>query len=445
MSPKTVVFPNDKSPFLSEVISVKQKIESGSSIVSFARAVLAAACWWTLMPAASAAESFTEALIGGKVSANLRYRYEWVDQQGFADKAKASTLRTHLGYATGDYKGFDAFVQFEDVRAIGNERYNSTVNGLTQYPGVTDPEDTEVNQVYLSFKGLPGTAFKYGRQVITYDNHRFIGNVGWRQNEQTYDAFSLVNTSLPDTTISFAHADNVNRIFSEKHPTLSDVELNGEFLNIAYKGLKAGTLTGYGYFIDYEPGQPFSVTASHKNLGIRFDGGHPLGGARLVYTAEYVKQGDYKDGANTVDADYAHGMLGLDLGGVQVKLSRESLSGDGTYALQTPFATLHAFNGWADKFLTTPADGLEDTFLSVGGKLGPVKLLAVYHDYTSDHLGYDYGTELNLLAAWKASKTLTLLVKYADYQGDANATNVARNSALSQDVSKSWLQAEVKF
>jgi len=424
---------------------MKKKVKSNSRIRPFTRPMLAAACWSLLVPAAPAAESFAGAVTGGKVSLNLRYRYEWVDQQGFADKAEASTLRTHLGYATGDYNGFNAFVQFEDVRAVGSERYNSTVNGRTQYPGVTDPEDTEVNQAYVGFKGVPGTTLKYGRQVIAYDNHRFIGNVGWRQNEQTYDAFSLVNASLPDTTISFAHADNVNRIFSEKHPTLSDVKLNGELLNVAYKGLQAGTLTGYGYFIDYEPGQPFSVTSSHKNLGLRFDGGHPLGGTKLLYTAEYAKQDDYRDGASTVDADYAHGMLGLDLGGVQVKLSRESLSGNGTYALQTPFATLHAFNGWADKFLTTPTDGLVDTFLSVGGKLGPVGLLAVYHDYASDHLDYDYGTELNLLATWKASKSLTLLAKYADYQGDTNATNVARNSALSQDVSKFWLQAELAF
>lgn len=422
-----------------------KKRKLNRNIRPFARPILAAVCWSFFIPTAPAAESFAEAMTGGKASLNLRYRYEQVDQQGFANKAEASTLRTALGYATGDYKGFDAFVQFEDVRSVGSDRYNSSVNGLTQYPAVTDPKDTEVNQAYVGFKGVPGTAFKYGRQVIIYDNHRFIGNVGWRQNEQTYDALSMVNTSLPDTTISFAHADNVNRIFSEKHPTLSDVRLNGEFLNVAYKGLKAGTLTGYGYFIDYEPRQPFPVTASHKNLGLRFDGGSPLGGKKLLYTAEYAKQDDYKDGVSTVDADYALGMLGLDLGGVQVSLSHESLSGNGIYALQTPFATLHAFNGWADKFLTTPTDGLEDTFLSIGGKLGPVGLLAVYHRYTSDHLGYDYGTELNLLATWKANKSLTLLAKYADYQGDTNTTNIARNLALSQDISKFWLQAELAF
>ncbi len=414
----------------------------------FVRSALACACLAALAAPASAADTLAEALTGGKVSVNLRYRYEAVDQEGVAEKAGASTLRTTLGYATGDYHGFGAFAQFEDVRVVGNERYNSTVNGLVQYPVVADPADTEINQAYLSFKGIPGTTLKYGRQVITYDNHRFIGNVGWRQNEQTYDAFSLANTSLPSTLISFAHVDNANRIFSEKHPTLSDVELNGELLNVAYKGLKAGALVGYGYFLDYEPGQPFPVTASNKTLGVRFDGGYPLAGRKLLYTAEYAKQSDYKDGASTVDADYGYAMVGIDLGGVQVKLNYELLSGDGVYGFATPFATLHAFNGWADKFLTTPKDGIKDTFISVGGAWLGVNLLAVYHDYSSDNLGYSYGTEWNALASKKINKYLTLAAKYASYDGDTNALNQTRNpapAALAKDIDKLWLQAEVQF
>ena len=246
------------------------KCNHSSRYQPFVRRALACACLAALVAPASAADTLVEALSGGKVSANLRYRYELVDQEGIVEKAKASTLRTHLGYATGDYHGFGGFVQFEDVRAVGNERYNSTVNGLTQYPVVADPTDTEINQAYLSFKGIPGTVLKYGRQAIIYDNHRFIGNVGFRQNEQTYDAFSLVNSSLPSTVISFAHVDNANRIFSEKHPTLSDVEMNGELLNVAYKGLKAGALVGYGYFLDYEPGAAVSDHRLQQDPGPAF-------------------------------------------------------------------------------------------------------------------------------------------------------------------------------
>ncbi|MEK7840970.1 MAG: alginate export family protein [Pseudomonadota bacterium] len=398
-----------------------------------------------VVPVLLSLSTMPTALAEGKLSGELRYRYEWVEQQGFSLKARASTLRTQLGYDTGDYRGFGAFVQLEDVRHVGAERYNSSINGLTQYPAVTDPSDTELNQAYVSYKGLPGTALKGGRQVITYDNHRFIGDVGWRQNQQTYDALTLVNTTFSDMTISYAYVTNVNRIFSERHTTLSDVEMQSNLINAAYKGLPAGTLVGYGYFIDYDPNQPFAVTASHRNLGIRFDGSYAAGDHKWLYTVEHARQDSHADGASTIDATYRYGMIGVDIAGIQFKLNYELLSGNGVYALQTPLATLHAHNGWADKFLSTPLDGLVDVSVSVGTTLGPVNLLGVYRDYSSDNLGYAYGQETDLLATWKAAKNFTLLAKVARYRGDTNATNVTRNLALSQDVTKYWLQASYQF
>lgn len=401
---------------------------------------------WTLTPAVLAADTFADALTGEKISLQMRYRYEWVEQEGIARSASASTMRTQLGYLTDDYHGIGAFLQFEDVRIIGDEHYNSTVNGLTQYPTVADPESTEVNQAYLSYKGVPGTVFKLGRQVITYDNHRFIGDVGWRQNQQTFDAFSATNTSLPSATLSYAHVVNANRIFGERHSTLGDIAMRSDWLNLAYKGLPFGTIAGYAYLLEFEPGQPLPLTASNKSLGLRFDGGAKIGALRLLYTAEYAKQDAYADGAATVDAYYTFGMLGVDISGLQVKLNYEKLSGDGSYALQTPFATLHAFNGWADKFLVTPNDGLIDTFVSIGGSIASVNLLGMYHLYKSDNLDFEYGQELNVLASWKAHKNLTLLAKYAKYQGGKNSTNLGRNAgAPAVDLSKAWLQAEVLF
>ena len=429
---------------------MKTSVIRNCSSYSPRRVLLTAMGLCVLAPPVLAADSLTEALTGGKVSAQFRYRYEWVEQESTTlQKAGASTLRTQLGYATAEYHGIGGFLQFEDVRALGNERYNSTVNGLTQYATVVDPESTEINQAYLSYKGVPGTLLKYGRQVVVYDNHRFVGDVGWRQNQQTFDAFSAVNTSLPGTTVSYAHVLNANRIFGERHPTQGDVEFKGDWLNVAYKGLSFGSFTGYVYLMDFDPGQAGATvqpTSSSKTFGLRFDGGVKIGAPKLLYTAEYAKQGDYADGAATVDADYLNAMLGVDIAGVQIKLNYEALSGDGVYALQTPFATLHAFNGWADKFLVTPADGLIDSFISVGGSIAGINLLSAYHFYRADNLGYDYGQELNLLASWKAHKNLTLATKYANYRGDKNATNLARNGgAPAVDLAKAWLQADVQF
>jgi hypothetical protein len=398
--------------------------------------------------AAQAGENLMEALTGGKPTVHLRYRYETVDQQNIAKAASASTLRTQLGYLTGDFYGLGAYLQFEDVRAIGSERYNSTTNGKTQYPVVADPDATEINQAYLSYSGLPDTLFKFGRQVINLDNQRFIGSVAFRQNEQSFDAVTVQNKRLPSTLVTYAHVSNVNRIFGANNPTLGDVKMNSDLINVAYSGLKPGKIIGYAYLLDYDAGQPpFPVTASNKSLGVRFDGGYPFAAFKLLYTAEYAQQSAYRDGAATVDADYLNGMLGAEYRGVQVKLNYERLGGDGVYGFATPLATLHAFNGWADRFLATPRDGLDDAFASVGGTAGGFNLLAVYHAFSSDHLGYDYGTEWNFLISKKIRKHLTLSLTYAAYNGSGNATNVARNAtaALSSDVDKLWLQADFQF
>ena len=396
-----------------------------------------------------AADTLVEALSGGKASGQFRYRYEWVDDQTKTKDAHASTMRTRLGYMTGDYLDISGFLQFEDVHVVGaNDLYNSTINGRTEYPVVADPEGTEINQAFLMYKGVPDTVFKYGRQAITLDNQRFIGPVEWRQNAQSFDAFTVTNSSLPDTTVFYGHVSGVNRIFGPKSMQ-GDLDMAGELLNIVYKGWSAGSLAGYGYFLDYMPGQPLSNTLSNQTIGLRFDGGYKPESmsSRLSYTAEFAKQSDYADGATTVDGDYVNLMFGIDVSDIQIKLNYEVLSGDGVYGFSTPFATLHAFNGWADKFLTTPRDGIRDIFLSAGAVvLNGINLSGAYHLYAADNIGYDYGSELNLQVAKKINKSFVVTAKYAAYSADTNADNIARNAtSAAKDLDKFWLMLDVQF
>jgi hypothetical protein len=411
-------------------------------LTALAQALVATTSLATVAPQALAGDDLMAAITGGKPTLFARYRFETVDQENFAREADASTLRTQLGYSTGDYKGFGATLQFEDVRTVGADDFNDTVNGKGQFPVVADPEGTEVNQAYLSYAGLPSTLVKYGRMVLNLDNQRFIGSVGFRQNEQTYDAFVVENKSLPATTITLGHISNVNRIFGEDHPTMSDIDMKGEIVNVSYAGFKPVKITGYGYFFDYEPGQvaPALVTLSNRTLGLRFDGAYAFPDFKLLYTAEYATQDDYKDGTAAVDADYLNLMLGAEYKGVTVKLGYEVLGGDGVYGFATPFATLHAFNGWADRFLNTPASGLEDAFVSVGGAHWGVNWLVVYHDYQSDNLSIDYGDEWNFLIAKKINKHLSVSAKYAAYNGDQSAP-----ALFVPDADKLWLTAEFQF
>ena len=208
-----------------------------------------AACRMTAMVCtphvAHGAATLTESITGGKASLDVRYRYEYVTQDNALKDANASTVRSRLGYATDPYYGVGALLEFENVSIVGPEDYNSGTNGKTGYAAIIDPKGTEVNQAYLSYAALPATLLKYGRQRIILDNQRFIGNVGWRQNEQTFDAFSAVNKSLPSTTLTYAHLSNVHRI------TGTDMDMSSDVFNVNYSGWAPGSLGAYAYFLDY--------------------------------------------------------------------------------------------------------------------------------------------------------------------------------------------------
>jgi len=123
------------------------------------------------------------------------------------------------------------------------------------------------------------------------------------------------------------------------------------------------------------------------------------------------------------------------------KLGWERLGGDGAAASQTPLATLHAFKGWADKFTSTPPQGLEDRYALAVGKLGSGRLqdkltwTLAWHEYRAALGGADYGREFNASLGFPLPGGLTGLVKLADYRSDG----------VARDTLKAWLQVEWSY
>jgi hypothetical protein len=393
-------------------------------------AVLTGAGLLALSGGLRAADGLGDALRDGKPWAELRYRYEHVAQASVARHANASTLRARVGYETGRLAGFAVLLEAEAVTALGAERYNSTVNGKTAFPTVADPGDTEINRAALLYAGLPKTSLAYGRQRIAYDNQRFVGNVGWRQNEQTYDAFTVVNESLPDTRISAGYIYNVNRVFGERSP-VGNVKMASPVLNVSYRGLAVGELVGYVYALDFK----VTPAASTQTWGLRLRGSRPFGDARATYTAEYAVQRDYRGNPADFRLKYYRLEAGAALQALDFNVGYEVLGSNGTVAVQTPLATLHAMNGWADVFLVTPAAGLRDFFPSVATTLAGIRLEAIRHDFRADRGGFRHGTEWDLQAVKAIDKVWSVGAKYAAYR--------ARRTAV--DTDKFWLWVEAKF
>ena len=179
---------------------------------------------------------------------------------------------------------------------------------------------------------------------------------------------------------------------------------------------------------------------SSQSYGLRLDGSQPLGKAKIAWQLSYARQSDWHRNPNSYSADNYLADVGIDFGGPRVGVGYEILGADKGTALtsfQTPLATGFKYQGWADKFLTTPPDGVRDLYASAGwgwkavGPLKAVTLQAVYHDYRSDRASRSYGDEIDLLASAKLGK-FTASARYAHYDADTFAT----------DTDKFWLQLD---
>jgi hypothetical protein len=372
----------------------------------------------------------------GKASVDFRYRYEFVDQEGFDKDAKASTLRSRLTLASAPMNGFSALLEADDVRSVGSDKYNSTDNGNTQYPVVADPEGTDLNQAWLKYAG-ENAGGTLGRQRIIHANQRFIGGVAWRQNEQTYDGFRAHWNPMDSLKLDGSYVSNIRRIFGpDDGANPSELEGDNFFFRADYQIVENHKVAAFGYWLDIDDNAPYgadkTVDNSTDTYGVEYNGKFDW----MSVAASYATQSEAGDSELDYDADYYMVELGAKVSVLNLKAGYEVLGSDNEVGFKTPLATLHKFQGWADMFLSTPYDGVEDLYGSVGGKVGPVKLAAVYHDFQAEDSSEDFGTEVDLVATWPVMKGLTLQAKYATFNSDSDRYS---------DTDKVWLSAQYKY
>ncbi len=368
----------------------------------------------------------------GQVKLDIRLRYENADTQHTTKKtANAFTTRFRIGYLSPKFQGLQGYAEFEANQDIGLNDYSNKRNGSVRKGGfdtIQDPQDTELNQLWLRYDGIPDTSVKFGRQRIKLNNDRFIGNVGWRQMEQTFDSVLLTNKSIANTTVKIGYIDQVKTIIS----TTDD--MSTPFINIDYDIAGIGKLTAYSIWMDYN--EAAKVTKSNQTYGIRLNGGRKVTeDIKVLYTVEYARQSDYDRNTNNYEADYYHIIGGASAYGLTFKGAIEQLDGRGESAFQTPLATKHGFNGWADIFLTTPAQGLRDVYGSAAATVQGVKFMGVYHNFSDDTGNKSYGNEYDLIMTKKIGKHYSLLAKYANYNADQQGN----------DTQKIWIQGGIHF
>lgn len=395
----------------------------------------------------------------GKLILEVRSRYETVDQTRTAtlrEKGDSFTVRTKLGWETAEFKGVKGLIEIEDVRQVGNEHFAVNVPGAAtpplngadkaRYPIINDPDVTELNRVQLTWTPNAVLQVTAGRQRITLDDHRFVGNVIWRQDEQTFDAIRA-DVAYGRFKATYAYVTHVNRILGE----LRDWDSDSHLFNATWSPAEALRVQGFVYALDFGN----SAINSSVTKGVKASGKTWLGLFQTAYTATFARQSDYR--RNT--AAYELDSVSADIAGTfdiyTLKLAYESLEGDGVRGFTMPLATVHAFNGWSDAFVSPGGnksfvDGIKDLNLSLNVKprfratyFFNSDLIVRYHDFNSERTGVDLGHEWNLQYTAAITTRLSVQLKYADFE--RAKTVPVGTAAPPASRTKTWLTLEYKF
>lgn len=382
------------------------------------------------------ANEFTDALLQGGAWLDMRYRSEFVDQENLPRNASAHTLRSRAGYATGIYRGLSAMAEYEYVFHIGAERFNNGNERGSPFPLVADPDTAELNQAAIRYEGPLQTTLVLGRQRIAHHEERFIGDAGFRQNMQTFDAVSLINRNIPKTELRYEYITRANRIFG-RESAFGDWEMQGHAINATWLGWRAGILTGYGYLFDIDERQDLSS----QSYGARWEAyGFDMQGWRFKFIAEAAWQSDYGNHRGGYDAEYYLFKPSLSNGPLTFTAGYEVLGAQGGTGFSTPLATLHRHQGFTDVFNATPPDGVRDVMADINYQrtdvmpFEVVRLWGGAHHFSAADGGDNYGQEYYLAGA-------------VSYQGVTTELKAAAYDAkgFSADTKKLWLSVTKGF
>lgn len=370
---------------------------------------------------------------GGEWSLDTRLRYEAVSQDGLRD-ADALTFRARLGYETPSFRGFTGLIELEGVADLAGD-YNDTVNGRAAFAVVPDPEAFELNRLQLSWAGSQGRRVTVGRQRIVLGNSRFVGNVGFRQNEQTFDALRIEARAADGINLTYLYLDRVRRVFGDDSP-------QGEWRSDSHVAAAEaetpiGKLGAYALLLDFQN----APAQSSQTYGLRWTREWRWGEATPRLTLEAARQREYRGDSAAFELDYALAEASVRRGAFSATLGGERLEGNGARGFSTPLATLHAFQGWADVFLTTPPDGVRDLYAafsySTAGPHGrPVSLTLAGHDFSDDDGATAFGRELDAAARFAIDDRVSLEFKAAGFESD---------DARFADRSKLWITIEFHY
>lgn len=359
------------------------------------------------------------------LDADIRPRFEYRHGFGnlFPDEGKAAafvTQRSRLNLSYGDPK-LKVYLSIQDVSTWGDTRQLAINDGNQSF---------SLFQAWINYSLNENWGIKVGRQAISYDDQRILGEVDWTMQGRFHDA-AMLKFSKDQFELDLTFAYNQE---SQKNIG-SDYTINGFFsykvMQLAHfkKAWDKGSISflvmnnGFQKYTDENNLQPDGVYY-RQTTGTYFT--FPLSAIQLTGSA-YFQSG--KANATTdlsayqlmLEAKYQVGKTALTLG-------FESLGGtdasgsDKNKSFFPLYGTNHKFNGLMDYFYVgnhANSVGLNDLYLKTQTPIGKQSSLGANLHYFSsqanlgDGIENYLGTELDLVFGKTISKNIKMNVGYS--------------------------------
>jgi len=359
--------------------------------------------------------------------------------------------RLYVDYVAEKYK---FKLVFQDVRIWGE------VNQIFK----EDIGSTFISEAWGQYYFNSDWSIKFGRQIISYDNQRFLGGLEWAQQGRRHDALLLIyNDTDKKSRLDFGLAFNQDDDIPE--PALLQGDGATFFSGNNYKYLQYGW-----YHKDFSDGKlsVLALNAGYQNgdstlsnkqtfglIGNKKFGNVALNGDLYYQTGEFTGR-DVNAMLFGINATFKTSITPITIG-------YESISGtdaDDTSGeirnFSPDFGTNHAFNGLMDYFFVGPANGnvgVQDFYLKTKFKAGKGALLAHVHGFltgstqfnseTGDELSKYMGTEIDLVYNVNLDKDVNLKIGYSQMFG-SDALEGIRGGDASLLTNWAWTQITIK-
>lgn len=363
-------------------------------------------------------KTIKEALEHGDPSINFRLRQEYANQEQLT-AAKASTIKSQLGYQSASFYQSNLSLEMVNVASFFGQRYNPNVVPLTKpgYAVINDPKGTGITNANISSEHLLNTEIIFGRQYLSLNNSRMVGNDLFRQFPTSFDAITIKNNSLDDFEIFYSFASHINTFKNNSLNTDGRRQLRANLLNLTWQNFTYGQLTAYIY--------------NNKDLSIVTNSNTTVGGlAKSDNTFKQVFKFDYELEAavqrNNSNNPNKYSALYLNMGLLKdseelfkswlltAKLGYELLGSHNNpqpgYSFSFPLGALHGFNGLAEGYNTTPTRGLKDYYIRLNAEyLDYLDLMGAVHifQFAKGAHNKTAGLETDLGISFNITKNLT--------------------------------------